>query len=176
MKKIKYYILLSFWMLSFSMKSQNQETEKKNIEPLIISTDLLAPLSVGVEKVFAKRHALKFRYHNLILATKITDPVNGFLHSFIGEYKFYLKPVKTKEFTYYIGAYYKFRQSQGFLPYENNLVNNSLIGINCGNSYFFKHVVFDFSCGAGGSLSYLKDKSTIPIDFRLNFSIGIPIY
>ncbi len=180
MKKIKYYLLLSFLTLSFSMKSQSQKKEEKNIQPFIISTDLFAPWSVGIEKIFKEKYAIKFRYHKSALIKDFYG--DGFLstnisslQSYMLEFKYYPYEVKNKKFNSYIGAYGKVRDTIRH-NYGSESIINTITGLNIGALGIYKHISLEVNLGGGLSFYYFKNKNVSPIDIRMNVSLGVPLY
>jgi hypothetical protein len=180
MKTILKTIFFCMTLNSMAQDNDEKEYEPITINPMIISTDLFAPWSVSVEKIFKENYAVKFRYHESVLIKDFYG--DGFLKSnissiksFMVEYKYYPKAVYNKKINPYIGVYGKLRS---LIRYNlgSESVMNTIGGINAGLFGIYKHVSMEVNLGGGLSFYHFKDKEVLPIDIRANISLGIPLY
>jgi hypothetical protein len=162
--------------------AQKNETEKKKIEPFIISTEVFAPLSIGVEKVFASQHAIKLRYFHLFPESDNGFGYNSF-DSYMVQYKYYLKKIEQEKVNICIGVYSKFKRSLEIPDFYNGKKSNDVIlnenlffGIHGGFHYIVGSISLEANAGLGVNTLYKPTNGLSPYDARANFAVGFVIY
>ncbi len=170
---------LIVWSFVLSCNAQLAELRKGNqISPIIISTDLLSPVSIGVEKVVNARFGIKARYHYLILFNQITSWHRVKNQNFIVELKYYPLKFKTCIANPYISVYGKQIHRTIVEEGQNRYsFTRSTAGLNLGIVSITKNEngIFtgDVNIGLGQRLSTYSNDKGYNLGLRINLGIGI---
>jgi hypothetical protein len=176
MKKIMHIIGLC---LVINANAQKEEKDDKKLEPFIISTELFAPLSISIEKVFAEKHGLKFRYFHLYPEGASEFTGNSSINSYMLQYKYYPLGFKEDQFNLCLGFYSKLKNSVK----ENNFLSSStapkevalqsfFLGLHGGIHYIVGNISLEANAGMGVNTLYTVKNGLAPYDARANIAIG----
>jgi hypothetical protein len=177
---------LCFCAILNAEAQEKKDTTKKVIQPLIISTDIFAPLSIGVEKIFNENHAIKIRAFHLLPEGATEYVKDKSRSSLFIQYKYYPKKLILEDLNLYAGLYSKYRR--GILEeklrdtYGNDIGINKTIqqslfmGLQGGFHYILGPISIDANAGLGINTLYKPNNGLNPYDSRANLSVGFAIY
>ncbi len=165
--------------MAISCNAQLAELRKGNqISPVIVSTDFLSPVSIGVEKVVNARFGIKARYHYLILFNQITSSHRVKNQNFIAELKYYPLKFKACIANPYISVYGKqiyrtiVEESQ-----DNYSFTRTTAGLNLGIVSVTKNengtFTGDVNIGLWQRLSAYSNDYGYNLGMRINIGVGI---
>ncbi len=179
MKTINAIGILAIMFKANLALSQSQDTvTNKFIQPLIISTDLLSPINIGLEKMVSSKIAIKVRYHYLVF-NQLARESSVHNQSVIIDLKYYLNKIQIEKVNPYISIYGKWRQTNVASDVSEERIN-AFTGINAGLLFITKSPIgklsFEANCGLGLSIPAFTYNSYSAFDLRANIAVGIPLY
>jgi hypothetical protein len=179
MKIIKTICTLAIMFKANISFSQSQDTiVNKSIQPLIISTDLLSPINIGVEKMVSSKIAIKVRYHYLIF-NQVARSTRMQNQSLIVDLKFYPYKMKTEKINPYISVFGKWRQTN-ISSDSIEEITNAFTGVNAGFLFLMDSPLgklsFEANCGLGITIPTFSYNSSSRFDLRANIGVGIPLF
>jgi Protein of unknown function (DUF3575) len=159
--------------------SQIQDTSvNKSIRPLIISTDVLSPINIGLEKMLSSKIAIKARYHYLIF-NQLARESSVHNQSLMVDLKYYPNKMQIEKVNPYISIFGKWRQTNVSSDFSEERIN-AFTGVNTGLLFITNSPIgklsFEANCGVGISIPIFTYNSYAAFDLRTNIGVGIPLY
>jgi Protein of unknown function (DUF3575) len=179
MQIIKAIGILAIMFKANILFSQSQDTIiNKPIRPFIISTDLLSPINIGVEKMVSSKIAFKVRYHYLIF-NQLARESSIHNQSLIVDLKYYFNKVQIEKINPYISVFGKWRQTN-ISSDSIEEISNAFTGVNAGFLFLtdspLGKLSFEANCGLGFTIPTFSYNSSSRFDLRANIGVGIPLF